>query len=131
MCVYLNAVAITPLPTYPVTHEAVFEILHAIAANWKAIGQQLKINEDLEDEIDTNNEHDEDCLDEVVKFWLMNCDFQNTWAELADAVEKAGEQQLSERIRAEKGISGKLENGLFLMIMQWFYLMWYYRVCEV
>ena len=70
---------------------------------WKtvaALAAQFKLNDGLIDEIYTNNERDEDCLEEVISYWYQNGDFQHTWSEVVTALEAIGEYTLAEDISA-------------------------------
>lgn len=63
-----------------------------MVAKWKEIGEALKFGEDHLDEIFTNNETDEDCLQAMMEFYLRNSDFEHSWKEIDRAIINANEK---------------------------------------
>ena len=104
LCVYIctepdSSLTAVGKPVAGPTKEQLYAELLPVK-KWKALAAQFKLNDDLIDEIYTNNERDEDCLEEVIRFWYMNRDFQHTWSEVVTALEAIGEHTLAEDIRA-------------------------------
>ena len=63
-----------------------------MVCKWKEIGEALHFDEDRLDEIFTNNETDEACLETMLEFYLKNSDFDHNWEEINRAVKIAGEE---------------------------------------
>ena len=59
---------------------------------WKQLGEVIGIDDDLLDEIFTNNERDEECLRAVLEVWMKK---SPTWGTVADSVQMIGEEQLA------------------------------------
>ena len=57
-----------------------------MVSKWKKIGEALQFDEDHLDEIFTNNETDEDCLQAMLEFYFKNCDYDHSWEEIDKAV---------------------------------------------
>ena len=58
------------IPASP-TVESVMDLLYNMSSRWKEIAGALGFKEDLIDEIDTNNEMDEACLQDCVEKWVF------------------------------------------------------------
>ena len=56
-----------------------------MVSKWKEIGEALYFDEDRLDEIFTNNEIDEACLQTMLEFYLKNSDFDHNWEEIEKA----------------------------------------------
>ena len=64
---------------------------------WKQLAEVLGVDEDLIDEIFTNNNGiDEECLKDILDVWLKKS--TPTWKGVADAAQKTGENQLAESL---------------------------------
>ena len=48
-----------------------------VAFKWKSFGEDLSLDEDILDEIDTNNETDEDCLRDMLERCMMRFDLKH------------------------------------------------------
>ena len=59
---------------------------------WKRLAEVIGIDEDLVDEIDTNNERDEECLRAVLEVLMKK---SPTWTTVTDSLRKIGEDQLA------------------------------------
>ena len=59
---------------------------------WKQLGEVIGIDDDLLDEIFTNNERNEECLRAVLEVWMKK---SPTWRAVADSARKIGEEQLA------------------------------------
>ena len=71
-----------------------FTKLHpTVTTKWQKLGETLGIDEDLLDEIFTNNETEDECLRAVLEQWLQ---IHPTFEDLSDALQKIGEKQLAE-----------------------------------
>ena len=82
----------------PVNFENLFDALDpAVTPKWKQLAEVVRVDEDLIDEIFTNNNGiDEECLKDILKVWLKKS--SPTWKSVADAVQKTGEDQLAESL---------------------------------
>ena len=67
---------------------------------WKEIADGFGINKDLVDEIFTNNELDNACLQDCVQKWMK---FGPTWGKLATVLKGMGEESLAGQA-ASKGV---------------------------
>lgn len=82
----------------PVNFENLFDALHpAVTPKWKQLAEVLRVDEDLIDEIFTNNNGiDEECLKDILDVWLKKS--SPTWKGVADALQRIGEDQLAESL---------------------------------
>ena len=85
-------------PSTPVNLENLFDTLHpAVTPKWKQLAEVLGVDEDLIDEIFTNNNGmDEECLKDILEIWLKKS--SPTWKSVADVAQKIGEDQLAESL---------------------------------
>ena len=84
-------------PSTPVNLENLFDALHpTVTPKWKLLGQVLGVDEDHIDEIFTDGETDEECLKNVLEVWIKKS--SPTWKEVADTVQKIGENKLAESL---------------------------------
>ena len=67
-------------------------LLWCVARRWKEIADGFGIDEDLVDEIFTNNERDEACLQDCVEQWMK---LGPTWKKLANVLRGMGEERLA------------------------------------
>ena len=70
-------------------------LLVGVAGRWKEIAEGLEFDEDLIDEIDTNNERDEDCLQDCVEKWISR--LQPSWEKLSLLLTDLGEEELAQQ----------------------------------
>ncbi|CAI8034659.1 hypothetical protein GBAR_LOCUS19492 [Geodia barretti] len=75
------------------TVESVISLLMGVAGRWKMIAEGLGFNEDLIDEIYTNNEMNEACLQDCVEQWVAR--LQPTWEALSVVLSDMGEYALA------------------------------------
>ena len=68
-------------------------LLWGVAGRWKEIAKGLKFDEDLIDEIDTNNDMNEGCLQVCVEMWVFK--LQPSWEKLSHALRDLGEVELA------------------------------------
>jgi len=74
--------------------DTLFTELHpTVTAKWQELGEALGMDEDLLDEIFTNNATDDECLRVVLEQWLQ---IRPACKDLSDALQKIGERQLAE-----------------------------------
>ena len=71
---------------------------------WKKLGELLRIDEDLLDEIFTNNETNEDCLKAVLEVWLQKST-NLTWKDVTRALKELGNVGLAESLHHRSRIS--------------------------
>ena len=77
-------------------------LLVGVAGRWKMIAEGLEFDEDLIDEIDTNNERDEDCLQDCVEKWISR--LQPSWEKLSLLLTDLGEEELAQRSGGRGGL---------------------------
>ena len=65
-----------------------------MASKWKELGKALSLNENLIDEVDTNNENNEACLQELLTFYMMRTDLKHNLEEINTALGKIGEDKV-------------------------------------
>ena len=75
-------------------------LLMGVAGRWKVIAEGLGFDEDLIDEIDTNNEMNEACLQDCVEQWVAR--LQPSWEALSVVLSDNGEDELA-RLAMKKG----------------------------
>ena len=68
-------------------------LLWGVAGRWKEIAEGLEFDEDLIDEIDTNNDMDEGCLQVCVEMWVSK--LKPSWKKLSHALKELGEVELA------------------------------------
>ena len=88
------------LPSYTSTVEAVMTLAWCVAGRWKEFADGFGIDEDLVDEIFTNNQTDEACLQDCVEKWMK---LGPTWKKLANVLRGMGEERLAGQA-ASKGV---------------------------
>ena len=93
---------VSPHPLGPPTVQSVMSLLWGVAGRWKEIAEGLEFDEDLIDEIDTNNDMDEACLQHCVEMWVFK--LQPSWEKLSHALRDLGEEELA-RQAGNKGIA--------------------------
>jgi hypothetical protein len=77
----------------PPTVESVMSLLWGVRGRWKEIAEGLEFDEDLIDEIDTNNDTDEGCLQVCVEMWVTK--LQPSWEKLSHVLKELGEVELA------------------------------------
>ncbi|CAI8019265.1 hypothetical protein GBAR_LOCUS11596 [Geodia barretti] len=75
------------------TVESVMSLLMGVAGRWKTIAEGLGFDEDLIDEIDTNNEMNEACLQDCVEQWVGR--LVPSWETLSVVLSDNGEDELA------------------------------------
>ena len=68
-------------------------LLWGVAGRWKEIAEGLEFDDDLIDEIDTNNDMDEGCLHHCVDSWVTK--LQPSWEKLSHILKELGEEELA------------------------------------
>ena len=76
----------------PFTVEHIFPMLLFMAPKWEALGEALSLDEDLLDEVSTNNENDEACLRVMLEFYMKRSDLKHSWEEIREAMRKVEEK---------------------------------------
>ena len=82
--------AVSPAEVVEV-REQFFSYLLPHASKWQSLGEALLLDEDRLDEIYTNNETDEACLQEMLELYMMRSDLEHSWEEIKAALETSGE----------------------------------------
>ena len=72
----------------PFTLEHLLPELMPHASKWQSLGKALSLDEDRLDEIFTNNETDEACLEKMLEHYLQRSDLNHSWEEIEAALEK-------------------------------------------
>ena len=71
----------------PLTTEQFFSFLLPHASKWQSLGEALSLDKDqLEDEVFTNNERDEDCLWDMLELYMMRSDLDHSCEEVQAAL---------------------------------------------
>ena len=76
----------------PFTVEHIFPTLLFMASKWQALGKALSLDEDRLDEIFTNNETDEACLNVMLEHYMKRSDLKHSWEEVREAKRKVEEK---------------------------------------
>ena len=71
-----------------VTVESLLSHLLPYASKWQSLGGALSLDEDRLDEIYTNNETEEACLQVMIELYMMRTDLDHSWEEIESAVKK-------------------------------------------
>ena len=64
-----------------------------MASKWKELGETLSLDDDLLDEIFTNNETDGECLRDMLERYLMRIDKNHSSEEIHAALRKIEERK--------------------------------------
>ena len=72
------------------TLESIFTTLLPYASKWQSLGEALSLDEDRLDEIYTNNETDETCLQEMLEVYMMSPNLSHSWKKIQEALIKIG-----------------------------------------
>ena len=92
-----NSILLVPTRT-PYTLEFLLPEVRTVAPKWMDLGQALSLDEGYLDEIFTNFERDEDCLQEMLSFY-MNVSFsRHNWEEMVAALRDIGCHEEAEKI---------------------------------
>ena len=76
-------------------------LLLAVAGLWKAIAEGLGFSENHIDEIDTNDDTDEACLQNCVEQWVNKLD--PTWQKLSCVLSDMGQESLAQQALQNEG----------------------------
>ena len=88
-------------PSGPPTVEAVMDLLWSVAGLWKVIAEGLGFDDDIIDEIFTNNEMEEACLQDCVEQWMR---LGPTWQKLAHVLSDMGQNSLAQQAWSGGGV---------------------------
>ena len=86
-----------PAPV-PFTLEHLLPELLPHASKWQSLGEALSIDEDRLDEIYTNNERNEACLEEMLELYMARSDLNHSWEEIQEALKKIGEESAADQL---------------------------------
>ena len=67
-----------------------------LASKWQSLGETLSLDEDRLDEIFTNNETDEACLQEMFELYMARSDLNHSWEEVQEALKKIEESAIDQ-----------------------------------
>ena len=90
----------SPIPK-PLTAELAFTHLLHLSSKWQSLGEALSLHEDQLDEIYTNNETDEACLQNMLELYVARPGFSHSWEKIEAAKEAV--EQLNHNAGLEKG----------------------------
>jgi len=98
-----------PLPRQQssINLDILFSELYPMTPKWKQLAEVIGIDEDLVDEIFTNNEGDEECLRAVLEVWMKK---SPTWTTVTDSLNKIGEDQLAGSLYLKCVLPGMVES---------------------
>ena len=100
--------------------------LMGVASKWKSLGEALSLDDDIVDEIFTNNETEEECLREMLERYLMRSDLKHNWEEIEDeealaSIEKDSSggsgTECCDDLQETSALHSKPASGGFLLIM--------------
>lgn len=97
----MSYIAVDPPNSF--TASNLLSLLHSVVSKWKKLGEVLGIDKDNIDKIDSSNEFDEVCLNEMLERFVI---VHHNWKDIVTALRKLEEQQLADRI--EKSFSIEL-----------------------
>ena len=89
----LTLLDLTPHEATPFTLEHLLPELMGVASKWQSLGKALSLDKDLLDEIFTNNERDEACLQEMLEHYLMRSDMNHNWEEIDTALKRISQEE--------------------------------------
>ena len=84
----------TPHEATPFTLEYLLPKLMGVVSKWQSLEKALSLDEDLLDEIFTNNERDEACLQVMLEHYLMRSDMNHSWEEIDTALKRISEEEI-------------------------------------
>ena len=95
MCLLHPLILLDPTPreAAPFTLEHLLPELMGVASKWQSLGKFLSLDEDLLDEIFTNNERDEACLQVMLEHYLMRSDKNHSWEEIDTALKRISREE--------------------------------------
>ena len=82
----------TPVP-FGLEHLLATLISMGVVFRWKDLGEALSLDEDIIDEIFTNNETDEECLRDMLERYLMRLDKKHSWEEIHMTLKRIEERE--------------------------------------
>lgn len=86
-------IIVVQAPVVMIDGEDMFELLFPIADKWRVFGEKLGCNEDLIDEIFTNNETDRECLHHLCDIYRKG----RSRDSVIHALQEIGETDLAEK----------------------------------
>ena len=86
-----------------ISSENVKAMLRPVAKKWKEIGEALGLSEDILDEVDTNNETDDYCMENAIDLWVKY--HGPSWEKLATVLRGVGEEALGNYCRAHHDVN--------------------------
>ena len=92
----------------PVTLEQLLPELLPLASKWQSLGEALSLDEDRLDEIYTNNETNEACLQEMLEVYVVRSDLNHSWEEVQVALKKIGEELVTSQPEVSPGKLNRL-----------------------
>ena len=95
----VDATGPTPI-CIPFTLEHLLPELMGVASKWQSLGEALSLDEDHLDEIFTNNETDEACLQVMLEVYLARADLDHSWEEIQAALKKIEDESALNLVEA-------------------------------
>ena len=100
---FIIVIYITVIVPKPSTAADVIEDLIPIADKWSEFAKQIGIDEDLEDEIYTNNESNVTCLEVTLEFYFERPG--NKLEGIIEALENISEMKVADNLKSKYSIS--------------------------
>ncbi len=86
--------------------------LGPINSKWEDFAKALNYDEDIIEEIFTNNENDYLRLHDFVQVYFMNVHYSHSWGEVERALRDMGEDTIAGRVQAEN-MQGTILNSVY------------------
>ena len=80
-----------------------------LASKRQSLGEALSLDEDRLDEIFTNNETDEACLQEMLELYMARSDLNHGWEEVQKALKKIGEDSAVDQLEISPGEESEID----------------------
>ena len=88
-----------------------------VDTQWFALGTALGIPTEFLDSLKSYNYPDQDCMVEMLDYWLRNHPDQPTWKEIADAIEDIHDYLLAKSIKAVYDVPSNISITIKLTII--------------
>ena len=82
---------LSSLLSAPFDMEHLLPEVMGVASKWQSLGKALSLDEDILDEIYTNNMTDEECLRDMLERYLLRNDVSHSWEEIETALSRVRE----------------------------------------
>lgn len=82
----------------PFTVGNLLDQLWPLMCKWDELGKAMSLPKNLLEEIDTNNETDKGCFQQMLEYYMDNCDLQHNWEEIVSLLKTVGAEKLADKI---------------------------------